>query len=528
MEEEQGQQQREPTMGDVVNSLKALISSVDNISTRLNQQEVTIFQLQDSLNDIQPRVSILFDAHDRADDNDPETKEDRSSIPKSSAPKSSDNRKSMFQKNVDETVTLAERHSVVVQRQTPSHSHIFLSSTDLAEYAQFVNRWFDWEIQHGIKLEPALIVSKNVRNQIMYNNDKTDTDFNSLTPSQFCSLMANETRVFSKVQFAETLKHAMKDVKVLLWESVRPSTHERFFQGILRRQKLFTRTFQILMEANKDFCPTLEGKEFGLAQIFLDTVDRSYNKYILAEIPKVKDQNYTRLSDFLCAYVAKAKAHFEAGRSIRLVPYGGNDFKMASASKPSTFNPNFKSSKPNFSSNTRRLNFVDVSVEEDNSGSDDDNPRGRDSQHWRDVDSDGEAEVVPPMVHDNVPDSDQKDGVSDCQFEADFSQELQAVSNVDKSKDYVKGCVNFALYGNCFNGDSCKNVQGHSESIAKDTREWMIRKLTSVSGKARAPPLIQKQRDAADGESKKLSTYPSRASWPKKIVQRDRPDVDFE
>ena len=39
------------------------------------------------------------------------------------------------------------------------------------------------------------------------------------------------------------------------------------------------------MEANKTACPTLEGKEFGLAQIFLDLIDKEYNKYILAEIP---------------------------------------------------------------------------------------------------------------------------------------------------------------------------------------------------------------------------------------------------
>lgn len=55
-------------------------------------------------------------------------------------------------------------------------------------------------------------------------------------------------------------------------------------------------------------------------------------------------------------------------------------------------------------------------------------------------------------------------------------QELNAVAG---SVDYVKGWINYALYGNCFQGDNFKNVQGHSEKVAKETRQWMIRKLTT-------------------------------------------------
>jgi hypothetical protein len=538
---------QQPSIGDLMVALNNVAESIQQMNVRMIIQEEATLNLQTSLNDIQPRLSILFhgqeDKEDDNDDDDSENKdlarvhpdhpvskgnEDLDSIPKIPKP-----RKSMFQRNIDETVNLAERHDVVIQRQTPSHSHIFLSSTDLAEYAQFVNKWFDWEIQHGIKLEPALIVSRNVRNQIMYNNGKSDTDFNSLTPSEFCTLMAKETRVFSKVHFAETLRHAMKEVKVLLWDSVRPSTHERFFQGILRRQKIFTRTFQILMEANKQYCPSLEGKEFGLAQIFLDTIDKNYNKYILAEIPKVKDQNYAKLSDFVDEYVFQAKVHFEAGRAIRLVPYGGNDFKMASpVNKGYSYNPNFKSAPPANrersgynTNNNRRLNFVDVSIEDDHSG-DEDIGREKNAQQWTDVDSDGEADCTPPLLEEQQPDQIEQtnhsdEGVEDSAF-------LHAVNDYNSSKDYVKGCVNFALYGNCFNGDSCKNKQGHNESVAKDTREWMIKKLSSPIGKLRAPPMTNQLRSAAQSESNKLNLQPSKGQWPKKIVQRDRSDRDIE
>lgn len=517
--------EKQPTIQDVMSALLSLKESMDGMNARIMVQEEATSVMQDLISEIQPRVSILYDKEeeDFPDRDDGNKKDARSSRRETDYKERSDNRKSMFQRNVDETATLAERHAVIVQRQTPSHAHVFLSSTDLSEYAQFVNKWFDWEIQHGIKLEPALIVSKNVRNQLMYNNNKSDTDFNSLTPSAFCSLMAKETRVFSKVHFSETFKHAMRDTKVLLWDNVRPNTHEKFFQGILRRQKIFLRTFQILMEANKEHCPNLEGKEFGLAQVFLDLIDKNYNKYILAEIPKIKDANYSKLDKFVDAYVAQAKIHFEAGRAIRLVPYGGNDFRVTVQtdrrvdyndrrdkrfdSKNNPGRQDYARGDRRDSDNVRRLNFVDVTQEQDDS-EEEDNPGSK-------RDTDGDLEDLPDDDDLNSGSRKQNSNCEDISNEvaSNFEHELNAVPG---SGDYVKGCINYALYGNCFQGDNCKNVQGHSEKIAKETRQWMVRKLTT--------PTVSNSVSPANASS-------SQQRLPSKIVQRDRTrpaDRNFE
>ena len=298
-------------------TLSSMLAKFESIDERLANHE-------GMLHEIQPRLSILYD--DKEDNTAEDNKNSLRDSPDSSVnqkdmDKRKNSRMTMFQRNVEETTKLSERHAVIVQRPTPSHEHIKLTSTDLAEYAQFVNKWFDWEIKHGIKLEPALIVAEHVRNQLMYNNGYSETDIQALTPAEFCSMMAHENKFGSKPQFAETLRYATRHTPVLMWHSMRPSNHERYFQGILKRQKLFLRTFQILMEANKHFCPTLEGKEFGLAQIFLDLIDKEYNKYIQTEILKPKDQNFKKLSDFTDAYVAKAKTHFDLSRSVQLVPY---------------------------------------------------------------------------------------------------------------------------------------------------------------------------------------------------------------
>ena len=87
--------------------------------------------------------------------------------------------------------------------------------------------------------------------------------FAKLTATEFCELMAKETQVNSKVEFIDTLKHALRFLKPLDWSSVRPNTHELFFQEILKRKSIFMMTFMIMMEANSKYCPPVSSKDFG-------------------------------------------------------------------------------------------------------------------------------------------------------------------------------------------------------------------------------------------------------------------------
>jgi endonuclease III-like uncharacterized protein len=153
-----------------------------------------------------------------------------------------------------------------------------------------------------------------------------DTMFSKLSAETFCELMSKETRVDSKVEFVETLRYALRFLKPLNWSSVRPNTHEQFFQEILKRKSIFMRTFMIMMEANSKYCPSVAGKEYGAAKVFLDLVDDSYNKRVLAEIPRITDTNYRNIEEFLNQYVEKASQHYEASKAIRMVPYDGSDF----------------------------------------------------------------------------------------------------------------------------------------------------------------------------------------------------------
>ena len=518
------EEQNEITMllQQILSRTEDMESRLTNIDDRLN-----VFEEKQNVND--SRLSIL-EGEDELDNNvdnstNQEEKGTNSNPPETISKMVKDNkRKTAFMKAVSQTTALAERRQVVVQMATPSHSKVWLSSTELSEYCRFVNNWFDWEIKHGIKLEPTLIIADHVRTTLMYNNNMSEQDFSDLRPEDFCALMAKETQVLSKVQFHQTFKHALRDVRVLLWERVKPNSHELFFQGVLRRKRIYLRTFQILMEANSAFCPNLEGKEFGLAEIFLSLFDPEYNKLVLAEIPKVKQANYKRVEDFIDAYVAKAKEHFDTSKLIWAVPYKGEDFQRFSVNnrfaKPSVHrspgnNDNganrrdFAQSKSLYQPKDRRtLNFIDVTEERDNSdeeeqeicseaSSPEDNPNHETLEELEKV-------LCMDHNHDEVnPDND-----------ANAHQILQALES-DNQSQATRGCVNYTLYGRCFKGIDCKYASGHNDKAAAETRKWMISKLQSPQGNVRTPNQQQGYR-------------PSATAPPRKIMQREKTSRDVE
>ena len=461
----------QPSLQQLMEFMQEIGGQLVEMQSQMTVQAEKLSELSLRTEALEPRVSLMFGENEmdkeeerkssRIPDDDKSSVEEQSNSGSGIFNNKPDRRKTLFQQTLDKTTAMAGRHSVVYQMPTPSFSHIFLSSTALSEYSAFVNKWLDWETQNGIKLEPAKIVKRELRLMLMFNNDMEESDFNSLTPSEFCHLMAKETKVYSKVEFAKTFKHALKDIPRLLWENIRPNTHERFFQGILKRVKIYTRTFQILMEENKNFCPDIEGKEYGLAQIFLDLIDKEYNKNVLAEIPKIKATNYSKIKDFLDSYLVKGKEHFEMSRTVRLIPYGGEDFKQVTQERIGQRFPKRDYSSNSSNSNTpsyppTRLNFVDVSCQEDTQS--DDDPE----------DTDPNVEDIQQNVDNNATE------MEIASAEENIDQLLQASTTPAPS---VRGCMNYSLYGNCFSGDKCKNVQGHNRRIAETTRAWMRQKL---------------------------------------------------
>lgn len=97
----------------------------------------------------------------------------------------------------------------------------------------------------------------------------------------------------------------------------------------------------------------------------------------------------------------------------------------------------------------------------------------RDHVLFDESDPDSEPEDVKadtPDVEDDVDDDNPQ--LSETQMEI--------LAALGENSKIIRGCVNYAIYGNCFKGKECKNAPGHCESIAKETRQWLLKKLATI------------------------------------------------
>ena len=235
-------------------------------------------------------------------------------------------RKSQFIRSIEENTKLAKT-VVRVNRDLPSHSHIYLKSLELTDYVQFVQNWFRYQAKHNISLEVNQVVHENVKQVLMVNNDLSETEFKNLSPSEFCQLMAKETKIVSVAHFYDTLSKALSKTKPMSWKTFVPANHEHFYQGILTRQKLFSDLFYILMDNNRKYCPAIGGKSTGLAHLYLTMYDKDYANAVLKEMKQpINETNYPKIDVFLKGFAEVSKRYYEASRAMNLIPYSHSFF----------------------------------------------------------------------------------------------------------------------------------------------------------------------------------------------------------
>ena len=318
---------------DVERIMNAIQDLRNDLTQRIEHNSMLILQNSDRLSELTARVDIL---EGKAELSDEEVKNDV----KNSVSKRKNSRKTVFQQELDsvgEERDVTQR-MVVVNMPPPKYDHIFLDSTNLADFATFLINWLEWERTYGMKLEPPRIIATRVRRLLQFNQEISDEEFAKLTASDFMKIMAKETKTSGKRDFALMMKSALENVRKLNWEKVTPVTHQKFFQAILRRKEIYLKVFRILMENNAQDCPPLKGKEFGLVQIFLDTVSDSYNDSIKAELKDINSTTYPKIEDFLTAYVDKAKEHYDLACGMRRFPYSGVDYNR---NEKKSSNPGF-------------------------------------------------------------------------------------------------------------------------------------------------------------------------------------------
>ena len=504
-------------MEEVSNTVKESREAQDNMAKEIDLLRVDNRQLKDKSNELDSRLSLSEGtaALDNLDLAAESKKSDQT------------RRETVFMREIAENNSLADRRQIVVNMPPPPHNHIYLRSMQLHDFIKFVLDWFEYQSSHGIRLEPSTIISASIRNTLCDKHALKENIFHNMTPEEFCNLMAKETQVRSKLEFSQVLKHALQDYRRLPWDKVKPNNHHIFYNGVLRRKKVFTKTFQIMMEHNSSKCPDVEGKDYGLAYTFLNMIDEDYNKTILADMPKINNTNYKKIDDFINVYVEKVREQYETSKTVRMIPYKGEDFKYLGYKRTAEENTGSgqqeqyrksKHGKTNFHRAWRRkqekekrpnhLNYIKSSNEFDTEEEIYDHyVATREEDHVSD-ESDGGACYQTPgddsdseedLIYDKA-ELDSNEGFTWSGPEVDRLKEEARIATaklnaMEERKDRLAslripreepeaphGCVNYAIYGKCYRDSQCKYASTHNEMDAKETRKWITKKMTSTEG----------------------------------------------
>ena len=94
-------------------------------------------------------------------------------------------RSSVFIREAQGSDNISVRKQVVISVEPPMHKHIYLDSMELSDLTKFIIQWFEYEQINGIKLEPAQIISRRVRNLLLSNDSMTDSMFAKLSSQKF-------------------------------------------------------------------------------------------------------------------------------------------------------------------------------------------------------------------------------------------------------------------------------------------------------------------------------------------------------
>ena len=368
----------------------------------------------------------------------------------------------MFGSQMDLLGDSSGRHEVQFKMEVPETKGIMLKTTKLADYVKFLIKWDDYQTKFNIQLSPAMVIAANVRELLQIHNDLSAKEFNALSVSDVCDMLAKENRVTTKFQFREELVEALSGLSRLDWSRVTPLTTDTFYEGVLLRARIFKRTFQIMMEYNKDHCPEVSHTQTGLAQVFLSLISDHFNQSVLAEIDKLS--KYKKVANFIDAYLAQVKKMMHIARQASIIPYEGLDFAKSSA--PATRKwPGSSQQEVRRESHAphHRVSFLgNQELQQE------------DAEEYFSADSELYEE--------------------ECAEIEDSEEEIQSKPKLSLLQPPAYGCLNYTLYGKCSKGADCRYSDAHTAAGAAKTREFLLGQLNKEGAPAQRPLRVLRRR----------------------------------
>jgi hemoglobin-like flavoprotein len=474
---------RSPTRGSRANSLG---SHGSEIPDRDQQQETKGPQKEDlregdALDDMQLR----FDEE--------EDEKGRTSMNRVTRRSGEDIERSKYRKTMSMVTKQANDGSVLPTLTVPPFQYR-LNSTSPSAILKFQRNWVRYQLQYKVPVNPLTCVSEGILRKIRHTQHVTDDDLRSCNAEEFCMYLANDLVMVNKLMFFKELEEALSTIPRLKWHGVGLLEHETFYNELLYRQERVLEYFNFFKENkdNRDAIPKVAGK-FGTAKLFLNLIDEEYNEPILALIPELKDKNYQKLEDFISCYMREADRQFEITRAvINGVPFSSNKAKKPERDKAYADKSSFKK-REYVRDDDRKRDWVANRFkprQEQQVNHLSDNPlelHDSDEDAWE-LQWDEEIVRARTLYED---DREEPERLSDDPEDHDPEIVIppDILNNIDpvmptlagqfNQQDKVYGCLYYTIYGKCLKGDKCKYAKAHNRQGARDTSEWIIKRLGS-------------------------------------------------
>jgi hypothetical protein len=401
-------------------------------------------------------------------------------------------RYSSYQKPIEIVNELTESGTVLPTIKVPPFDGK-LTSTTPAAILRFVRRWVKYQIEYKVRVNPMTSVNEAILRKIRHTQKIEDDIIRKSTPEQFCAFLANDLVLDNAFMFFNELQDALSNIPRLKWHGRTLRDHEDFYNQLIFRQERVMEFFNFFKEneANVKSIPKVSGK-YGSAKLFLNLIDEEYNEPILAVLPELKDYNFKTLESFVSAYMAEAAEQFKRTRAVlNGVPFSANKIKRAERSdtKPQSQKREYvrdddeKREWTRTRFQTRQSQALNAIQDSEQVTSHDSDEEAWERQ-W-----DDEIAQARALHSDMYQSSDEPEASED---EEQLPEDLipsDILNNIDpimptlagqfNQQDQVHGCLYYTIYGKCLKGDKCKYARAHNRQGAKDTSEWIIKRLGS-------------------------------------------------
>ena len=197
-----------------------------------------------------------------------------------------------------------------------------LSDFNLSNVCKAMKSIMEFQEREQTQVNMTKVLSLSVRSHLRLKYAVETRDLNTMPMSTLFSLLAQETKIHSSLEFYTELKSALYNVKLMEWDLVNNNNHQTYYFQQLNLAEHFMLTFKLMLKENKPYCPPIEDRRGGLIRLFGDLHSKRYWDFMYSSLKKHK---YRTMQEFMDRYTKKAMEHYQMTQVTKSIPYKTKD-----------------------------------------------------------------------------------------------------------------------------------------------------------------------------------------------------------